>query len=340
MNEGNKNSLRIGGEIILQYLERFPDAAALTLAKKICAENIGLFNSVEYARSRIRYYLGQSGKYARHKLATNKFVREARKTNSYGLPESNMDIWSPVHIPSIYNKGLIFSDSHFPYQDNVAITSMIDYTVGHKKINFIIINGDGIDCYQGSKFMRDPRKWTINQELWAWVEFLNILQDTFPGVKIYWKLGNHEERIENYLMVQAPALLDMSEFRMSEILKIRGIQDVEVIEHQIIYAGRLPIVHSHEFVNKSTSQVNPARGLFVKSLSSVLGAHSHVSSSHSETDINGKLMSTFSIGCLCGLHPRYALINRWNQGFATIETEGQEFSLENFKIYNGKVYRA
>jgi len=156
---------------------------------------------------------------------------------------------------------------------------------------------------------------------------------------IYLKLGNHENRLENYLKVKAPELLDMSEYKLENILKLRGIENVEVIEKQIVYAGRLPILHGHELQGGANSSVNPARGLFLKTMSSSLVSHHHRSSSHSETDINGKLMSFWSIGCLSELHPEYSLINKWNHGFCFIQTKGQDFIVENMKIYKGQIYR-
>ena len=338
MNEGNKSGLKITGEIVKEYLTRFPKLGALTLAKKIYAENSSVYTDVEHVRSRIRYYLGQSGKEKRAKLGTRDFVRDAR-TPDYGIPESDAVPWAPVRIPERFNRGLIFSDNHFPYHDVQAHNAMLDHAVGNKKINFILINGDGMDCYQGSRFIRDPRKRSISDEIWQWIEFLNILQTTFPGVKIYWKLGNHEERIENYLYIKAPELLDMEEFQLKNIIKIRGVEGVDVIEHQIMYAGRLPIVHGHEFMAKGTSPVNPARGLFLKALSSSLTSHHHRTSAHSETDINEKLMSWWSIGCLCDLHPYYASVNKWNHGFAIMNVNDQEFEMNNMKIHKGTIYR-
>jgi predicted phosphodiesterase len=289
-------------------------------------------------RGLIRFYVGQNGVKDRKTTVNKKFFRPAGKCNPFEIPSSECDVWKPVHIAE--KSGLIFSDSHMPYHDKVAMDAMVDYTIKKRNIDFILINGDGLDFYQLSKYQKDPSKRSLNDEIWMWVGFLLFLQKIFPKVKIYWKLGNHEERLEKYLRVKAPELLDMEEFNLKNIIQIRGVEGVTVIEKQIIYAGRLPIVHSHEYQNKTTSQVNPARGLFLKSLSSVLGAHSHVTSSHSETDINGKLMSTFSIGCLCGLHPEYALLNRWNHGFASIDIDKKEFSIENMKIFNGSVYHA
>ena len=328
----------ITGEIACKTLERFPDAPALTLAKKIYKENPLVFHNVEHARRIICYYTGKSGDENRKDLKDKKFVRPARDTNPFNIPESDCDEWKPVHIKE--TDGLLFADSHFPYHDIIAINAMLGHAVKRPKINFILIDGDGLDFYQLSKFIKDPSKRSVNNEIWQWVEFLESLKKYFPNAKIYWKFGNHEERLEKYLFVKAPELIDMKEYRLGEIIKIRGITDIEIIEKQIIYAGRLPIVHGTEFQGRVTSAVNPARGFFLKSLSSVLGADKHITSSHSETDINGKLLSTFSIGCLCGLHTEYARLNKWNHGFAYLTIDKQEFSIENMKIYNGNVYHA
>jgi hypothetical protein len=214
---------------------------------------------------------------------------------------------------------------------------MLDYSTKFT-INAILLNGDIADFYALSKFMKDPRKRCLNDEIWQLVEFINVLQEAFNGAKIYYKIGNHEERLENYLKVKAPELLDMNEFKLDEILKLRGITNCETITKQLVYAGRLPIIHGHEYNAGGAGGVNPARGSFMKALSSVMTSHFHRTSSHSERDINDKIMSTFSVACLCDLHPEYALLNKWNNGFARIETEGDEFSVSNFKIHKGKVY--
>jgi hypothetical protein len=325
------------GETVCRYLERFPKTPALTLAKKIYKENPNLFTSLEGTRKTISYYIGQHGKRNRMKAIERKFYREKGDTAVFEIPDSDCVEWKPLHIKE--TAGMLFSDPHFPYHDVIAVNAMLNDAVKRKEINFILINGDGLDFYLLSRFNKDPNKRSVNEEIYTWCEFLKLLQKLFPVAKIYWKLGNHEERLEKYLRVKAPELLDMSEFKLGKIIEMRGVTGVNIIEKQIVYAGRLPIVHGHEFQSKATSAVNPARGLFLKTLSSALISHYHRTSSHAEKDINDKLMSSFSVGCLCGLHPEYALLNNWNHGFAYIDIDGQEFNIENLKIHKGKIYR-
>lgn len=330
---------RITGDIVKEYLERFKNIPSLTLAKKIFAENPLPYKDVEQVRGIIRIYRGQSGIKNLHKLTDKKFLKPAGSYNPFQLPESDCDPWEPYIMPSSCNKGLIIADLHVPYHDVRAVNMVIEHAL-NRKINTILIDGDALDCYQLSRFVRDPRSRSLSGEIWQFIEFLNILQSTFPGIKIVWKLGNHEERLETYLRIKAPELLDMEEYKFEEIIKIRGIEGVKVIgNQQIIQIGRLPVLHGHEFQMKGSNPVNPARGLFLKTLTSAITAHHHRSSSHSELDIKEKLMSWWSIGCLCGLHPEYARLNKWNHGFAYYEFEGLEFSIENYKIYKNNIYR-
>jgi hypothetical protein len=53
--------------------------------------------------------------------------------------------------------------------------------------------------------------------------------------------------------------------------------------------------------------------------------------------MNGEITTTWSLGCLCELHPAYLPINKWNWGMALIDIDGQNFEVRNKRIHNGKV---
>ena len=134
-------------------------------------------------------------------------------------------------------------------------------------------------------------------------------------------------------------LYDFQKMAMETILDFEG-RGIEFLDYfQVVYAGKLPIVHGHEFKSISTS-VNPARGLFLKANSWVLGGHSHRTSEHTGTNIKGDYLTTWSVGCLCDLHPEYNPFgNQWNWGLAIVENkENGDFEVENKRILpNGKV---
>jgi hypothetical protein len=70
---------------------------------------------------------------------------------------------------------------------------------------------------------------------------------------------------------------------------------------------------------------------------SAMQGHNHQTSEHTESNMNGEITTTFSLGCLCELHPAYLPINKWNHGFALVDIDGKEFHVRNYRIHKGKV---
>ena len=62
------------------------------------------------------------------------------------------------------NNILVLSDIHIPYQDNKALELAINYGI-ENKVNAIYLNGDTIDMYQGSRFIKDRRLRDLAGEL-------------------------------------------------------------------------------------------------------------------------------------------------------------------------------
>jgi hypothetical protein len=83
------------------------------------------------------------------------------------------------------------------------------------------------------------------------------------------------------------------------------------------------------------SPVNIARGLFLKAKVNALQGHNHQTSEHSERDLEGKLTTTFSSGCLSELHPAYMPINKWNWGMTLVDVEDDG----SFEVYNKRIYK-
>ena len=108
-------------------------------------------------------------------------------------------------------------------------------------------------------------------------------------------------------------------------------------DKRIVRFGHLNIIHGHEYASGIFQSVNVARGLFLKSKVSSLQGHAHQVSEHTETDMNGKITTTWSVGCLCDMHPDYAKLNKWSQGFAIAKRDGDDFSVKNYRIHKGTI---
>jgi hypothetical protein len=199
------------------------------------------------------------------------------------------------------------------------------------------LNGDTCDFYGLSRWEKDPRKRKFSQELEDTKKFLRSLKEAFD-VPIYFKVGNHEERLESYLRIKAPELLDVNEFQLDILLNFGELGIELITDKTIIKAGNLNIAHGHEFGRSVFSPVNPARGYYMKSKTSTMCGHNHQTSEHTEPDLNGKITTVWSTGCLCELHPMYMPVNKWNHGFAIVNVaKNGSFDVDNYRIIEGKI---
>jgi predicted phosphodiesterase len=299
-------------------------------------QNREVFKDTEDARSRLRYIEGKHGAAQKKHIEKTSFAKDdARPYNPYKLPDSDETSFEPYIIKGA-KKILLLSDIHIPYHSISAITAALDY--GKKmKPDMVVLNGDTLDFHGLSRFARDPRKRSFADELTSFRQFMDVLDKTFPNAKKIFKVGNHEERYMHFLWQKAGELHGVEEFELESILKARARGIDIVTDKRIIKAGGLNIIHGHEFSSGFFSPVNIARGLYLRGKVSAIQGHNHATSEHTEPDMNNRITTTWSVGCLCELHPAYMPLNKWNQGLADIEIDGESFNVDNKRIFKGKV---
>jgi len=323
-------------ELMASYIERFPNHADLTIAKKAYKENVLVWKDLEAARSSVRSVRGKVGSYSSKNKTFH--VEPTFNYNPYKLPESEEKIREPYILPVADNNILLISDLHIPYHSIDAITAALDYGK-EQKVNTIIMLGDVMDFYGVSRFEKDPRKRSIKHEFDTTKAFLVILRQTFPDARIYWAFGNHDVRFEHFLMAKAPEIFDDPYFRLEERLRLNEERIHTINDKTIIKAGKLSLHHGHLFFRGFGAPVNPARGLFLKTKESAIVGHSHRVSEHSEISLGGDLITCWSMGCLSELQPEYNPVsNNYSHGFAHIKTsQNGNYSVRNFRILKGKI---
>ena len=319
-------------ELARKYREMYgQEMPTLKLARIMYEKESLVFKDVEDARERLRYIEGKKGDSQRKKVRLEKM--EDRPRNPYQLPESDETTYEPYRIQA--KRVLVLSDIHIPYHSLDALTAAIDFGKDEKP-DAILLNGDTIDFHGLSRFVKDPKARSFAYELSAFKRFFEVLTQTF-GCRIYFKLGNHEERYNQFLMMKAAELEGVEEFSLENIIKARA-EGIEVIsDKRIIKMGDLNVVHGHEFGGSIFSPVNIARGLFLRGKVSAMQGHNHQTSEHTETNMNRDITTTWSLGCLCELHPAYLPINKWNHGFSIVDIEGDEFHVRNKRIDKGRI---
>lgn len=340
-NSINRNTMKkeFKVDIARNYVKRFPKTASLTLARKMYIENIERFKDIEDARTTIRAARGLQGDKQRKQLLHKElFVPKYSLGNPFKLPKSYAQRAKVFHFPKEYNNVLVISDLHVPYHDIEALSVAIDYGKKHN-INAILINGDLVDFFQISRFMRTKRKRSVAQELEAVRDILDVLNREFPNVPIVYLKGNHCNRLEAYLADKAPELLDCEEFRLEELLEAKKHNMIVLEDNTLVKVGKLNVSHGHLILKGIFAPVNAARGTFLRAKASTLIGHVHKVSSHSETTIANKTIICYSTGCLCELNPEYNPFgNNNSHGFARIVTQDNgNYRVENKQILNGVI---
>lgn len=322
-------------DIAREYRKKFPDMPTRKLARIIYKEHNLEFKDLERAYYVLRYIEGKAGSKNRKKvIQTDTYMDEPRPLNPYNLPESDEDKYTPFIFPH-HKKVGILSDIHLPYHNIEALSEALT-VMKKEKVDAVLLNGDTIDCHQLSRFMKDPKKRDFKYELDTLSAFIDRLTDILK-CKIYFKVGNHEARYEHFLYTKAHELAGIEDFQFSNLIKARekGIQMIS--SNQYMKINSLNGIHGHEYFG-ITSPVNIARGLYMKGKTSAFQGHNHQTSEHTETDMNGNITTTWSIGCLSELHPSYLPLNKWNHGYGWVEMDenGVDYIFHNKRIYKGK----
>ena len=325
-------------DVAREYRRKHPDMPTLKLARIVHAENTLAFKNVEDARTVLRYIEGKQGP-GRLRKAVSKsefFREEERPRNPYQLPESDETVYEPFIIKG-FNKVGILSDVHLPYHNIEALTCAIKY-LKNEKVDAVLLNGDTLDCHQLSRFVKDPKKRDFKYELDTLKTFINVLEKQLD-CKIFFKVGNHEARYEKFLLEKAHELIGVEEFSFENIIKARANGIEMISSNRYMKLNELNGIHGHEYIGGISAPVNVARGLYLRGKVSAFQGHNHSTSEHSETDMNGKITTTWSIGCLSELHPAYMPLNKWNWGCAMVELDknGIDYQFFNKRIFDGRI---
>jgi len=327
-------------EVVAHLVTEFPTAPALTLAKRAYREHPELWPNLEACRSAFRGQLGVMGEKKRKQTPDKKHYRKPRPAGwTDVIPEALVQLgeWKAVEVPGPH-RALILSDVHLPYHSMEALQLALEY--GEKrKPTLILLNGDLFDFYAISRWETNPKMRDFPAEVRAGKFFLGGLRKRFPKARIIFREGNHEERWEKYLRLKAPDLLGLPDFEWESVYGLEEFRIERIGDKRPVRLGELNTLHGHEYVFAISNPVNPARGLFLRAKCHALCGHFHQPAQHSEKNVEQKLVTTWSTGCLCDLTPEYRPLNPWGHGFAFVEIgKDGSFAVDNLRIVNGKVW--
>jgi len=234
-------------------------------------------------------------------------------------------------LPNLSIKGTtaILCDIHLGFHDITAIKTAIQY-ISKQNVENIVLNGDTLDAHSLSRWRKSRNDIDLLSEIALAKYFLTNLEGTFPKAKIFFKIGNHEDRLESYIAENAAAFEGLLSWKELLELDKRGIELVG--SNQIIECNGTWIAHGHEL--KISGGRNPASTLLAKTLSNVCIGHLHRTSTAYDITLEREPKRADVIGTLSKLQRAYNPYSKSNHGFAILQSDGQ---MRNIKIQNGRI---
>jgi predicted phosphodiesterase len=312
-----------------QYCKQYPSTPTYQLARILRREEPLLFDSDEHARRIVRYVRGQSGESDAARAARGGKVAVIDE-----LPQADSVEYAEYELAGGL-RYLVLADLHVPYHDRQAIAQALEWGKANG-CDGVLLLGDVADCYSLSSWLRDPRAREFCEEVDAVGHLLDAIKTTLKPKRFIWKAGNHEYRLERFLMARAAELFGMREFTYESFLGLNDMGIEWIGQATRVKHKALTLVHGHEWRGGATSPVNPARTAYLKCKECAVCAHQHKTSEHTETTVVGVMKTCWSVGCLCNLHPDYAPLNAWNHGFGCLDTRGS-WRFENYRIKDGEI---
>jgi hypothetical protein len=102
---------------------------------------------------------------------------------------------------------IVFSDAHFWPDDTTTAFKALLEMIKEFKPTAIVCNGDALD---GANLSRFPRQdWnkvpTVKEELDACQYYLGEIESVARGAKLFWPMGNHDQRLEMTIIANLPS---------------------------------------------------------------------------------------------------------------------------------------
>lgn len=242
-------------------------------------------------------------------------------------------------------------DFHIPHHDPILFDLFVDFLADFQP-DILVINGDYLDCFAISKFDKVPHRETLKSEFEIGIKMLGRIRHAIPNAKIYMIEGNHEFRLRQYLIRNAPELYEVSptvaDYLRLDDFKVEWVGTKPSASKWIdTYKrfGQLYVGH-WDRVNKHSAYT--AKALVEEKGISLVQNHVHRIGQHNRRLEDGRQLVGIEAGCMCDLNPDYMGHANWQHGFfvAYLDEDGSGrfhhtiVQVLGYKFFfGGKVYQ-
>jgi len=248
-----------------------------------------------------------------------KALRQKRKTITGKAVKKPKGAFARVIIP----------DTHGCYLDKPAANAFLEDL---KNINpsEIVMLGDHLDCggflamHHTMCYVAETA-YTFKDDVAAANEFLDRVQEAAPNATIHMLQGNHERRIEKWIVTQVIRNQEDADylstlFSASKVLALeeRGIHYYVENEfhHGLPIRGAIKLGDCH-FTHGVSTAKHAAAATVSKFGGSIVYGHSHRADSFIIRTVKAGVIGAWSPGCLSQIQPYYGYTNLtdWSHGY-------------------------
>lgn len=242
-------------------------------------------------------------------------------------------------------RSLVINDVHAPFHDPKALSLVLD-VAEDIKVDRIIINGDLLDFYDinshGAKHPDIMQK--LDDEIDWGIDFFDKLRKRFKDVKIVFIFGNHEYRLDRFIMNNCPTFWNI--IKLEKMLRLKEL-DIEYLH----YNKKYRVDKTNLFIQHSPPSygVNGARTSLLKKMdSNYIWGCTHREQHAAITGDSGQVYRAWFNGWLgsTSLTKEHAQVfsyakghENWQQCFSLVSVYNQtEFFVEQVSINNHKCF--
>jgi predicted phosphodiesterase len=234
---------------------------------------------------------------------------------------------------------VVLSDPHYPFQSKRCMQLALQFIRDHQPSTVHCL-GDWVDMYSVSRFSRDPRRrMSVIAEAKAARGGLEDVRNAAPKAEILFSEGNHENRLDRFLIDKAPELLGLEGLDIPSILKF---DEYGIKYHTLLKPYRIGhLLFYHGSLVKKHSGMTAAAHVDMFGSSTIIG-HTHRQGTYYRTSMRRSHVGVEN-GCLCN-PPDYTTAPNWQRGFSVVWFDGPLFHVEqvpiinNRYVYHGKAY--
>ena len=216
-------------------------------------------------------------------------------------------------------KWLVLSDPHYPFQHKKYIKAIKRFARDLQP-DVIVVNGDGLDFYDLSRFNKNPqRRFKLQEEIEEYKhDFLGYWHMAHPTARLYHNEGNHERRVRTYLWHHAPEVSKLKGLTIQEMLFEYEGSHLPYVWSPLetpLQCGKL-LIHHGLFARKGGGI--SAKAMLERYGQSILSGHSHRMGSFFRSDYRG-VHAAWEQGCLLDrTQNEYDPQPDWQNGFAVV----------------------